>query len=781
MRLEAGIRLPRLVGGLCLLVGFIAACSPGSVLPPPDGGLLTVPAGEADGESVVAWPDTYREPPSPSATPPPTPNSEPSPTQTPMPSPTPTPSPVPTPSPPPLLAASSGDGLGLMLQPLTSADTHIVAGVVTAAGTEPLYYFASLDRSIYAYDANGHRRWRVRMAGPVYALADLGGGEVAAADDIGTVTVLRPSGEQLWSYNLGTRVTALSGALPEGLLAGGWDERLSLLMVAPGDERILWQMEVGGRVTSIAAMPNLAAVSTAAGRVLAFDASGAALWDYHVGTLVHRLAAGVVLGGPARGQGIVMAGVQDGGLLVLGRDGTLLWRKDLGEGCPVWSLSRLGPEQDSVILAATGGGSPTLSLLSAAGEWIWRLPLPAPAGAVTALDFDSDGQCEIVVGLSDGRVLVYDQHGGLRAALQAGLSVWDLLPEGGGSGAGGLVLADLNAWRLVAGPGSPVKPRLRAPVTIENAPASLPPSAIQLKSEDDPRDGVVLAFLGDVVPGRSMEAQIDRYGPGYPWGEIGWLLSDADLVVANLECVLSTQGTPLNKLYVIRAHPGGAGTLAAAGIGVVSLANNHALDFGAVALEETLFVLERAGISAIGAGRTPENARRASMRAINDVRIALLAYAGAYWRGSPDMPDSDLVAWGDPESVADGVREARSHADVVVVVLHAGKEYSRTPTSAQVAAAHAAVDAGADLVVGHHPHVTQTVDRYESALVVYSLGNALFDIQLQSAMQGDLLRVLVSREGLVQAELWPFWIGNELQPRFVADGQGAPALKAIYP
>ena len=145
------------------------------------------------------------------------------------------------------------------------------------------------------------------------------------------------------------------------------------------------------------------------------------------------------------------------------------------------------------------------------------------------------------------------------------------------------------------------------------------------------------------------------------------------------------------------------------------------------------------------------------------------------------MPDSDLVAWSDPESVTDGVWEVRSRADIVVVVLHAGKEYSRTPTEAQLAAARAAIDAGADLVVGHHPHVTQTVDYYRDGLVVYSLGNALFDIQLQSAMQGDLLRVLVTRDGLMQAELWPFWIDGEIQPRLLEDGQGVPVIEVIYP
>jgi poly-gamma-glutamate synthesis protein (capsule biosynthesis protein) len=278
-----------------------------------------------------------------------------------------------------------------------------------------------------------------------------------------------------------------------------------------------------------------------------------------------------------------------------------------------------------------------------------------------------------------------------------------------------------------------------------------------------------------------MELQIDRYGAGYPWAGLAPLLRDADLAMANLECVLSTQGKALNKPYVIRAHPGTAQTLAAGGLDLVSLANNHALDYGDAALDETLSALSARNIGAVGAGRTADEARRPALLDLNGVRVAVLAYAGAYWQGTVDMPSSNRIAWGEPAVVADDVRAVRDKADVVVVVLHAGREYSRVPTVSQVAVAHAAVDAGADLVVGHHPHVTQTVERYGRGLIVYSLGDALFDIPLQGAMRGDLLRVQVTRDGLAQAELWPFWIDGEIQPWLLDDGHGVPRFEVIYP
>jgi poly-gamma-glutamate synthesis protein (capsule biosynthesis protein) len=98
-----------------------------------------------------------------------------------------------------------------------------------------------------------------------------------------------------------------------------------------------------------------------------------------------------------------------------------------------------------------------------------------------------------------------------------------------------------------------------------------------------------------------------------------------------------------------------------------------------------------------------------------------------------------------------------------------------------VAVAHAAVDAGAGLVVGHHPHVTQTVERYGDGLIVYSLGDALFDIPRRAAMRGDLLRVHVTTDGLVRAELWPFWIEDAIRPRLLEDGAGKAQFRTIYP
>jgi poly-gamma-glutamate synthesis protein (capsule biosynthesis protein) len=288
-------------------------------------------------------------------------------------------------------------------------------------------------------------------------------------------------------------------------------------------------------------------------------------------------------------------------------------------------------------------------------------------------------------------------------------------------------------------------------------------------------------FLGDLSLGRTVEKQLARAGTRVPWEGLELLLQNADLTAANLESVLTTQGEPWKKRYLIRAHPQRAVTLVEAGIDLVTLANNHILDYEQVGLEETLDSLDALGIRAVGVSRVGEDPPRPVTVDLNGLRVAVLGYAASRWFASSDMPATDRVAWAQPSAVAADVHAVREQVDFVVVLLHAGTEYASEPSPDQVAVARAATAAGADLVVGHHPHVTQSVEENQGGLIVYSLGDALFDIPRPEAMQGDLLRVHITAAGLAQAELWPFWIDWAIQPRLLDDGQGNPQFEIVYP
>ena len=244
-----------------------------------------------------------------------------------------------------------------------------------------------------------------------------------------------------------------------------------------------------------------------------------------------------------------------------------------------------------------------------------------------------------------------------------------------------------------------------------------------------------LMAVGDVMLARGVGDRIVAEGPAVPFAGVAQTLSSAGLLVANLECVISEQGEPQPKAYTFRAPPAAADSLALAGVDVVSLANNHSLDYGFEALNDTRQRLADRQIAAVGTGDDEAAAHTPVVVERNGLRVAFLAYADVpvetrsgfdtrTWIATADAPG---LAWADVAQISADVAAARAQADVVVVLLHFGFESRTQVTAAQRAEAHAAIDAGAALVLGSHPHVLQGVERYNGGLIAYSLGNFVFD------------------------------------------------------
>ncbi|MGD8487953.1 MAG: CapA family protein [Anaerolineae bacterium] len=694
----------------------------------------------------------------------------PTPTQTRRPSPVPPPTRTPpaqstaSPALPPLEPPPAGEMAPLSIDWWQGFNGHLTDGTVTTLSGQPVLVAAALDRNVYALSGAGDRLWTAKVPGPAYSLAVLNDERFAVGDDAGYVTLLDAQGRTVWRVDLGNRITSVEPGLG-GLLAGGWDEQLVALDTGG---RVRWRVGVGDPVSGLVAWDGLGLVATAGGLVFAFDAAGAEVWHYDAGAPIFEL--GLL---DASASNLVLISTQDGRLLALDGAGSLHWQHDLGLGAPVAHAVDLADPSAAGIAVGTGSDAPALALLTAQGKILWRVAVSAPVTAIDSLDLDGDGVFEILVGLADGQVQAFDPHGSLRSSVQAGLPVWHLAVEGPQSA---FALADVMVRRIVASQGASGDPWLPPPTMVAAPPQDLP----QVGTES--QRVATLVFLGDVVLGRSMERQLERYGPTYPWQQMRPLLEEADLVAVNLEGVLATQGQSMDKSYLIRAHPRWARSLREGGIDLVTVANNHLLDYGQEALAETLDTLEREGIAFVGGGRSGQldQPHEPAVFAINGVRVAVLGYAAARWNGSADVPATGQIAWAEPAAVKADVQAAREQAPVVIVLLHAGTEYAAEPSADQIAVARTAVDAGAALVVGHHPHVTQTVEQYQQGLIVYSLGDALFDIPRPAAMRGDLLRVHIATDGVVQAELWPFWIEQAIQPRLLADDQGEPRFRVIY-
>jgi poly-gamma-glutamate capsule biosynthesis protein CapA/YwtB (metallophosphatase superfamily) len=266
--------------------------------------------------------------------------------------------------------------------------------------------------------------------------------------------------------------------------------------------------------------------------------------------------------------------------------------------------------------------------------------------------------------------------------------------------------------------------------------------------------------------GASAALWVEEFGFAYPFEATAPLLREGDLTVANLEGPLTARGRPeVEKRFTFRVPPASAAVMRRAGIDAVALGNNHVLDQGRVGLEDTLAALREAGIAASGAGMTEREARTPARVVRRGVRIALLSYSNTFpeefWAKGP----SPGTAYGAMDAVEADVRAARRDADMVIVSFHWGAELAPDPKEYQTKLGRLAVDAGADLVLGTHPHTLQGIEWYRGALVFYSLGNFAFGSYSARVKDGLLARMtfrgrIARPDGLVE----PVWDPVTLVP-----------------
>jgi poly-gamma-glutamate synthesis protein (capsule biosynthesis protein) len=280
-----------------------------------------------------------------------------------------------------------------------------------------------------------------------------------------------------------------------------------------------------------------------------------------------------------------------------------------------------------------------------------------------------------------------------------------------------------------------------------------------------------LAAVGDILLDREVGKQITRHGTDHPFQHVGSLLSAADITIGNLECPLAEKGTPVTKRYSFRARPETVECLVRAGFDLLSLANNHSMDCGRTGLVETMETLDRAGLRWCGAGHTRSEAETAAVLTVKGLTIAFVGFCEFLPEGSFLREDRPTIAFASESRVRRTVAAARKRADVVVASFHWGVEYESRPHPRQKELARTAVAAGADLVLGHHPHVLQGAEVVRSAsqpdrpaLVAYSLGNFVFDPRPGRALQSVILRCTLSRRGLTSAEFVPIQIDG-VRPR----------------
>lgn len=271
---------------------------------------------------------------------------------------------------------------------------------------------------------------------------------------------------------------------------------------------------------------------------------------------------------------------------------------------------------------------------------------------------------------------------------------------------------------------------------------------VSAQTPSDTERPVTLVFAGDTTLDDEAGALVARGGD--PLADVAAWFADADVRLANLECVVATGGTAGRKNYTFRAHPRVLPVLKRHLDGV-TLANNHSGDYGQEAFAEMLGLLQQAGLAQVGGGMNLTQAHAPWIVERRGLRIAMLSYNEFMPRSFEAGHDTPGVAWSEDEQVVADIRRARQvhRADVVIAFMHWGWENEPQANARQKQLARWMIDAGADAVVGGHPHVTQDIGHYKGKPIIYSVGNFVMkETDNDRQRQGWVLRLTLDSAGV---------------------------------
>lgn len=273
----------------------------------------------------------------------------------------------------------------------------------------------------------------------------------------------------------------------------------------------------------------------------------------------------------------------------------------------------------------------------------------------------------------------------------------------------------------------------------------------------------------------------------HPFERLAPELKKGDITIVNLEAPLTKRGTEYtDKKYRFRVNPAAVSGIKKSGITAVTLANNHIMDFGDTGLMDTISLLNAHGIDNVGAGENLSAARKPLIKDIRGTRVGILACSlvlpTEFWAGQNRAGTAPLLA----KRVVDDITALRKQVSVLIVIVHWGEEGKTTLRPYQTDLAHKMIDAGADAVIGHHPHILQGVERYRRGIIFYSLGNFVFAHKSRIALRTLLVRLKFDGDRR-KAELVPINIRHKevgFQPAVLSGGKAdevAQMLRMLPP
>lgn len=308
------------------------------------------------------------------------------------------------------------------------------------------------------------------------------------------------------------------------------------------------------------------------------------------------------------------------------------------------------------------------------------------------------------------------------------------------------------------------------------------PEELTADSFPTPEGTQSIVIVGDIMTWNSTKKYLEQQGVNYPFLATATLLQSADLTIGNLECPIAVEAETIKARYPYKVPPWTLEGLKWAGFDAVSLANNHLVDCNREGMLETFHYLGQAQLPFFGAGENIEQAKEPGIYPLGNLKVAFCGqiagetYIHEYFDGigekeyrrkhsqmvrrmqaKKNMPGTVIA---NKNTVVEMVKRAKEQADLVIVYLHWGIRYYRPATDFQREVGQAAIDAGADLVVGHHAHFWQPVEVYKGKPIIYGLGNFAFGSANRQADEGLITRVILRDGKIERVELFPLYIKN---------------------
>ncbi|QOR36855.1 CapA family protein [Clostridium sp. 'deep sea'] len=289
-----------------------------------------------------------------------------------------------------------------------------------------------------------------------------------------------------------------------------------------------------------------------------------------------------------------------------------------------------------------------------------------------------------------------------------------------------------------------------------------------------------LVAVGDILLSRDVEKKMIKEGLNYPYKQVEKCFIKKDIVLGNLENPIYEGNNPVckNSNLIFKAKNANATKLKEAGFTILNLANNHTMDYKEAGLANTMQALHNNGISYIGAGVKNNEARKPLVIEKEGYKIGFLGYSMFSPRGyiyNKDKADICRVK----DNIAIEIKKAKAQCDFLVVTVHWGNEFDFFPSEKQKKLAHEIIDSGADLILGHHPHVLQGIEQYKDKYIFYSLGNFVFDKQIQKGTdESIILDLTIKNKDIKKIKLIPIKI-IDCQPTLATGDVGGYILQRL--